>query len=301
MNTFILRRICFTVLVFLMFLFTIPTIQDIAEADVITWRTDTAAHKDSVDITWISAGNPNTKRGVNDNMLLGIDPVDNIDHFLIRIHCNGVLDDGNNLDSIRIRTFVRNSELYNDLFGGDDTVYCHLYKITSGDADWIEGEATYNRKKNGSLWDTAGVGLGNDAVAVKSKAFTDDASMDSTREFRFDGEATIPADAHHSQIGFETDQIDGAEYISIWLPVEDYRTYIDGTSNPGYIVKATLHDDDSDGEGFIQLGSDDHSTSNEWLYVDFFWTDPSGPSGGNDRTDPNLPGNRSGQTDRAKP
>lgn len=300
MNTIILKRVCFAVFVFLVFLLTIPEIQEIAEADVITWRTDTAAHKDSVDITWISSGNPNTKRGNNDNILLGIDPVDNIDHFLIRIHCNGVLDDGDNLDSIRIRTWVRNSDLYSQLFGADDTIYCHFYEITSGDADWIEVEATYNRKKNGSLWDTAGVGLGNDAVAVKSKAFTDDASMDSTREFRFDGEATFPEDAHISQIDFETNEIDAAEYISIWLPVEDYRTYIDGTANPGYIVKSTLHDENSDGDGFVQLGSDDHSVSNEWLYVDFFWTNPS-PDAGNDRTDPNLPGNRSGQTDRAKP
>ena len=300
MESNIYRQAGVMVFAFVLFLFILPKISTIAEANIITWRTDTAAHKDSVDICWISAGNPNTKRGTSSSMLLGIDPIDNIDHFLIRIHCNGVLDDGNTLDSIRIRTWVKNSNLFNDLLGPDDTIYCHFYKITSGDADWIEAEVTYNKKKNSNLWDTAGVGLGNDAVAVKSKAFTDDASMDSTREFRFDGEPTIPADRHTSQIGFETDKIDGAEYISIWLPVEDYRTYIDGTANPGYIVKSTLHDENSDGDGFIQLGSDDHTTADQWLYVDFFWTNPS-PDAGNDRTDPNLPGNRSGQTHRGQP
>ena len=66
-------------------------------------------------------------------------------------------------------------------------------------------------------------------------------------------------------------------------------------------MKGTLHDEDADGEGFVQLASDDEIASNTWLYVDFFWTDSSPPDAGNDRTDPNLPGNRSGQTDRAKP
>ena len=135
MNTFILRRVVVLLGMFIVFLVTLPEMHSFVEADVITWRADTGSIKDSMDIAWISNGNPNSKLGASPSMLLGIDPVDDIDHFMLRIHCNGLLSNGNDLDSIRIRTFVVNSALYLELFGDDDTVYCHLHKLISDDAE----------------------------------------------------------------------------------------------------------------------------------------------------------------------